>query len=92
MNLSDVRRIAVRQKSKIEFAVPAGDICVVDDQGVVRIPGLRQAPSYRVSEEFERVEEFQLTGPAGTRRLSRKDLETMCQASGPPGAAEHHED
>ena len=57
MTLLDLRRYAIRNRARIRFSAPAGE-CVVDEHGLLRIPGLRAVPSFNVEAALGSVEQF----------------------------------
>ena len=91
MTLTEARRFAVQKKTRVEFRTSGGETCVVDEHGVARVPGLTSAPSFVMTDEFDRAAEFTLV--RGTQRdvLSREQLAKL---AGPAKTAtpSHDED
>ena len=87
MKLTDVRKLAVRQQAQFRFPLSGGGDCVVDQHGIVRVPGLDRPPSFSLEDEFQQAAEFRLekSGTAG-RRLSRRELEGLAAAAGSAAA------
>lgn len=93
MKLSDVRKIAVKQQSRVRFALQGGMECVVDEHGVARVPGLAGPPAFNLEEEFARAVQFSVQAAGGTRQMNRQELEKLvANQGGAAGAFEEHDE
>ena len=92
MNLVDIRRLAIKKQLKIHFRLKNGMECVVNEEGVARVPDLRAIPDFNVEEELSAAQEFLVepAPPAPPRTVSRADLGAMMDTS--PTAAAHHDE
>jgi hypothetical protein len=96
VTLVDVRRVAVRQQMRIRFAMRGGLECVVGEDGVARVPGLRGTPDFNLEQELAEAGGFVLEPAregrgAGKRSLGRQELAVL--AGTPAGErTESHED
>jgi len=91
MKLTDLRRLAVKKQIKIHFRLGNGMECIVNEEGVARVPELRAIPDFNLDEELEKAGEFLMepAPPAPPRRLPRAELESL--AADTPTAAVHHD-
>ena len=73
MKLGDLRRLTVRNSIQVRFRVAEEEECVVDGEGICRIPNIDGARDINLEEEFARAGEFVLE-PIGQadRRASNK--------------------
>ena len=46
MKLADLRKLSIKQKTRIHFALAGGLECVITEHGIAQVPGLRGAPEY----------------------------------------------
>jgi hypothetical protein len=95
MKLNDIRRLTVRQKLRVGFALSNGMECVVDEHGISRIPRLNGPLDLNVETELAQASRFTMQGAGGDtvkgstirpRTLNREELEAMTVA----GAAAGH--
>ena len=93
MTLADLRKLSIRQQAKVHFRLQNGMECIVNEQGVAHVPGLRGVPGFNLEEELAGAAEFLLEPlpPAPSRKLRREDLAAMASAS-PVAAAAHDHD
>jgi len=97
MKLADLRKIAVRQQTRIRFPISHGLECVINQRGVAQVPGINGVPDFNLETELESVSEFVLEPagagpkPAANRRSSREELAALAEAS-PAAAAHEHEE
>jgi hypothetical protein len=80
LSLLDLRRYAIRQGIRVEFAAPEAGSCVVNEHGVLKLPDLKGVPPFQFDSTLAGVEQFVLTPvqePARTRTVSRQDLEAL---------------
>ncbi|MCC7236316.1 MAG: hypothetical protein IT163_13475 [Bryobacterales bacterium] len=88
MKLLDVRRLAIENVSRVRFSTSEGTECLIDEHGVARIPQVRGVPEFDLENEFASVREFtyepaakarNARSQAAARRLTRSELEQMCE-------------
>jgi hypothetical protein len=93
MTLLDLRRYAVRETTRIHFHLePAGE-CIVNEDGILKIPSLHRVPDFRIDSALPGVDQFTLArvkGAVKPRSLSRAQLEALLGA--PAGAAAEPEE
>lgn len=78
MKLTDLRKLAIHAESRIGFPLTNGMECVIDETGVVRIPGLRSTIDVDINRELEGAEQFFIEAPGGrARAVGRAELLTM---------------
>jgi hypothetical protein len=100
MRLADLRKLSIRQQSRIRFSIRNGMECIVSEHGVAQVPGLTGVPDFNLEEELAAAGEFHLEAiavpgrkdPPRQRVLNREQLAALA-ASGPlAAAASDHED
>ena len=98
MKLGDLRKLAVRQQTRIRFHLSGGLECVVNEKGIAQIPALKGIPDFNLEQELTSIQTFQLdtlTGdikaPVRTRALRREELASLTEAS-PTAEAHDHDD
>jgi hypothetical protein len=89
VTLNEARRYAVKKQTSIEFRTTQGMACVIDLQGVARVPELKSAPGFLLTDEFEQAREFVLIR-GGQRKPATRD--ELSQLAGPAQAAAHDHD
>lgn len=102
MKLADLRRLAIRQQTRVRFALPGASPfeCVIDEHGIARVPGLRETAGFSLEEELAATREFELeTVPAtakatpSRRRVGRDEVEKLAAAGrGSAAAADDHDE
>ena len=99
MKLSDIRKMAIRQQTRVRFHLGNGSECVVDEHGLARIPGLREIPSLNLEQELVPVSEFRLESalpsktPVPVRTVSRAELEKLVSSQPfAAAAADEHDE
>ena len=100
MRLVDVRRLAVRRRIRIRFRLSNGMECIVNEQGVVRLPELRHAPQFDLEEEIAKAAQFSIEeavpAPGNQRTkprpLSRAELDALSASAPGPQSREEHEE
>jgi hypothetical protein len=94
MKLAALRRLSIREQAKIHFRLSNGMECVVNEQGVAQVPGLRGKPGFNLEEELAGAGEFLLepAAPRPPRKLRLEELESMTNASPAAAPAHEHED
>jgi len=86
--------MAIRQQARVRFRLSNGQECVVDEHGIARVPGIRDAPQLNLEEELANVPQVQLesVGVAGkgvVQILLRGDLEKLVSNRAVTPADEH---
>jgi hypothetical protein len=89
MTLTQARRYAVQKQTSIEFHTASGIACLIDQQGVARVPELKAAPDFVMTTEFDQASAFTLIRGAQRKLISRDELS---QLAGPAQAATHGHD
>jgi len=80
MTLMELRRFAIRNRTRIRFTVAPAAECLVNEHGIVKIPALRGIPDFNVERGLGQVEQFTLEPaeqPARPQKLSRQQLEAL---------------
>src|ERR1051325_3967789 len=98
MTLADLRKLAIRQQTKIRFPLAGGLECVVSEQGIARVPGLTGTPDFNLEQELTSAQIFHLDtrsadpkGASTTRLVRREELAAL--TGGNPTVETHeHED
>ena len=98
MTLGDLRKLAVRQQTRIRFPLSGGLECVVNEKGVARVPQLKSAPQFNLEQELASATTFQLDTvssdpkiPVRSRSVAREELAALTSA-GPSTEVHEHED
>jgi hypothetical protein len=99
MKLADLRKLSVRQNSKIRFQLPNGMECIITEQGVARIPALSRAPDFNLEQELVSIGEFVLEPAAvgkqtsaAPKRLRREEMESLVAPNSVSAGADHEEE
>jgi hypothetical protein len=111
MRLSDVRRLAIQDHVRVQFPIPMSEepsafICVVDEHGVARVPGLAGAPGFTLEAALAEADEFTVEpvplasagkkgSDSGAARMSRAEFEQHCNRKAQPahaGPAHDHDE
>ena len=97
MKLADLRKLTIRKRMRIRFTLSNGLECVLNEQGVAQVPGLRSVPDFNLEDELERVLQFHLDVPSTDAKkaprpqtVSREQVSAMVAAGGPE--AVHHDE
>ena len=95
MTLVDLRKLAIRKRVKIRFALANGMECVVAEDGIARVPELKSVPQFNLETEMAAAQAFEVEAvvPAGAKNapkarpttLGRTEMAAMALDS--PGAA-----
>jgi hypothetical protein len=86
MKLQDLRKLAIQKQARIRFGLSNAMECVVDENGVARVPGLRATLDVSLESELASAQRFSLEGVVAglhPRSLSRPELQAMLT----PGSA-----
>lgn len=91
---NDLRLLAIQTRSEITYRVRSdGQVCVVNEKGIIKIPGLNGPPPYDVEEVLARADEFILAGrDRKTQTLSREEMIALLKARTPARAAAKEEE
>jgi len=100
MKLADLRKLSIRQQSRIHFRLRNGMECVVTEHGIATVPGLKRVPDFNLEDELASAAEFVLEplavpgkgSPAGKRPVRREELSALVSPEPAAGAAEHEDD
>jgi len=102
MTLADLRKLAIRKQLRIRFALRNGMECIVTEQGVAKVPALRNVPDFKLEEELASATEFVLDSAAAVkvpvkkaeppRRIPRTELAAMFTDSPSAPVAHEHDD
>jgi hypothetical protein len=97
MKLGDLRKLAIRQQTRIRFLLANGLECVVNEHGVAQVAQLKGVPDFNLEQELAGAQRFQIDTltidpklPVRSRALNREELATMTNAS--PAAEVHDHD
>jgi hypothetical protein len=98
MKLGDLRKLAIRQQTRIRFPLANGLECVVNEHGVAQVPDLKSIPDFNLENELMAVRMFQLDTlttdpkfPVKSRSVRREELATLTDGS-PTSETPDHED
>ena len=86
MTLLELRRYAIRNRTRIRFTLASAGECVVNEHGLLKIPSLRTVPDFNVERELGSVGEFVL----GEQVISREKLQALIGYA--PQAGSGHEE
>ena len=100
MKLADLRKLSIKQQTRIHFHLRNGMECVVTEHGIAQVPGLHAIPDFNLEEELASAGEFVL-GPTGSgekkaplkqRAVSREELDTLVASLGGMPEIAHEEE
>jgi len=98
MMLGDLRKYAIRQQTRIRFALANGMECVVSEHGIAQVPALKAIPDFNLEQELAGAQQFKLDAlpadpklPVKTRELRREELAALTQGA-PTAEAHDHDD
>jgi hypothetical protein len=100
MKLAELRKLSIRQQSRIRFRIRNGMECIISEHGIAQVPGLTRVPDFNLEEELAAAGEFHLevVAIAGQKNaprpqvLSRDQLAALAAASPSAAAAADHDD
>lgn len=100
MTLTDLRKLAVRQRLRVRFRLSNGLECVVDEHGVAQVPEWKGIPDFNLEQEQASAAEFRLDpvvsgdskNSAKPRLVARQELAALVQGAPGTAAPEHDED
>lgn len=87
---NQLRRYAIQNRTEITYRVRRqGQVCVVNTQGIIKIPGISGPALYNADDVLARADEFELKrGEEKPRSLSREQmLELLKPPAGKPASA-----
>lgn len=86
---NDLRLFAIQNRAEITYRVRrAEQVCVVNPQGIIKIPGLAGPPPYNVEEVLARADEFTLARSGQkAQTLGREEMAALLKARTPARAA-----
>ncbi|MDX2153085.1 MAG: hypothetical protein SFV54_20240 [Bryobacteraceae bacterium] len=91
MKLNDLRKLAVREQTRIKFPLSNGKECIVTETGISRVEGLTEVPDFNLEDELAGATRFVLERRSSAPRpLQRPELEKLLAPLA--GAAAHHHD
>ncbi len=95
MKLADLKKFSARKRAYVSFPLPNGMECVVDSQGIARVPALNQVPAFNLDECAAAAESFSIR-PHGTdkaQKTGRAEMEKLISSLGGVAApAAEHDD
>jgi hypothetical protein len=102
MTLADLRKVTVKKNLRIRFALSNGMECVLNEQGVARVPALNGVPSFNLEDELANAREFSVEpaddaekgkNKAKPRSYTREEIAVLATAApgGDAGREEHEE-
>ncbi len=80
MTLLELRRYAIRRRTRIRFTSASGVDCEVNEHGVLKLPAVRGVTDFNAENSLVSVEQFVLEAvEAGSKqqKLSRERLEAL---------------
>jgi hypothetical protein len=94
MKLADLRRLTIRKQIKVHFRLRNGMECIVNEEGVARVPELRVIPDFNLEDELAEAGEFLIEPalPAPPRNIPRAEMMSMAAASPAAAVAHEHDD
>jgi hypothetical protein len=100
MTLVDLRKLAIRQQSRIRFVLRNGMECIVSEDGIARVPALGAVPEFNLEQELASATAFVVEAvvPAGMKNppkpkpvtMGRPELAALALDS--PGARALHDE
>jgi len=98
MKLGDLRKLAIRQQTRIRFHLANGLECVVNERGIAQVPELKSIPDFNLENELIAVQSFHMDTistdpkiPVKSRALRREELAALTDGS-PTAEAHDHDD
>ena len=99
MKLADLRRLSIREQLRIHFRLRNGMECVVTEQGIAQVPGIKGVPAFNLEEELASAGGFLLepvavkpVQPKPPVQRSREELAAMLPRAATAAASEHEEE
>jgi len=100
MKLADLRKLSIKEKSRIRFSICDGLECVITEHGVAQVPGLRGIPGLNLETELASAREFRIEPVAvagrkqtpAPRSLTRPEVEKLLGPATATAAAEHEDE
>jgi hypothetical protein len=100
MKLADLKKVSIRQHSRIHFKLRNGMECIIGEDGIAQVPGLHGVPNFNLEEELGAATEFlvepvvalgQKNAPR-PRNLKREELAAITGGAPAAAAANDHDD
>jgi len=100
MNLTDLRRVSVKQQLRIRFNLSNGMECILNEHGVAQVPALRASPAFNLEEELAGAKMFLVEPVAAEknkaksapRSYSRDEMATLAAGGGAEVSHEEHDE
>jgi hypothetical protein len=100
MKLQDLRKLTVKKQLKVRFRLKNGMECIINEQGIAEVPGLKKAPDFNLDEELASAAEFVVSpakeldkkNPSKPQTLAAAEMAAMASASPAAAAGAHDED
>ncbi len=100
MKLADLRKLSIKQKTRIHFAMAGGLECVITEHGIAQVPALHGIPAFNLESELASAREFRFEPadeqdhkhPAPTRSLTRDEVVRMLGPASATAAADHEDE
>lgn len=98
MTLNDIKRYAIKNQSSLTFPIEGGLNCVVNEHGIVKVPGLAGPPTFDLDKEFAVAAIFTVepvaTGKEKPKpvRMPRAELAAKLGSGGAADAHDEHEE
>ena len=95
MKLVDLRKLAIRKQHKIRFRLTNGMECVIDEDGVARVPASNAVPDFNLEQELAAAADVRGGARDSGRTEERRQDQAACRwratnwppwSSGSPGA------
>lgn len=96
MKLADLRKVSVKKRIRIRFALSNGMECVLNEHGVAQIPALKGVPSFNLEDELAGAQAFQVEPVSAgkdkpaPRRYTREEMTALSAAGA--GVETGHDD
>jgi len=100
MKLADLRKLSVKQRTRIHFAVTGGLECVITEHGVAQVPGLNKPPTFNLETELAAAREFRFEpagsadrkSPSTARSLTRDEVAGLLGPTSAAAPVEHEDE
>jgi hypothetical protein len=99
MKLGDLRKLAIRQQTRIRFPLANGMECVMNEHGVAQVPALKAIADFNLEQELASAQNFQLDAltadpkaPIKTRVVRREELAALTGGSPAVGVHDHDDE
>ena len=72
MKLADLRKLTIRDQSRIHFLLRNGMECVITEHGVAQVPALKGIPDFNLEEELAAAGDFLLEPAAPVTKNDKR--------------------